>query len=328
MVGESGGVGTGDDTGASSPKNKIKFLCSHGGKILPRLGDGVLKYVGGETRVIGVPRDITFSEFMKKVTALTDSDMVLKYQLVPEDLDALVTVRSDADLQHMFDEHDRHGNGAPMLRAFLFPTKPIVLENQSLVSEPHASEQRYIDAINGIIHINHRGKLCPIRVVSSACSSPKKPDSPDGHSVDLTPESPFFISNRKSSMQRVRSSPSFSSLTNLQGNLSSPKYEHSCYHHHYQQHPHGHPFVRLSSDPQAGFGFGRPQPILSLTRQDSGRGNGFNQYYSPTRSNVNKGIPGFPKNGGGHLDEPFSLSGHLRFERSNSAPRAPSPIWE
>lgn len=41
-----------------SPVNKIKFLCSHGGKILPRWGDCHLKYVGGETRVISVPRDI------------------------------------------------------------------------------------------------------------------------------------------------------------------------------------------------------------------------------------------------------------------------------
>lgn len=44
----------------NSPKNKIKLLCSHGGKILPRPADGHLKYVGGETRVISVPRDIKF----------------------------------------------------------------------------------------------------------------------------------------------------------------------------------------------------------------------------------------------------------------------------
>lgn len=44
----------------SSPKNKVKFLCSHGGKILPRPSDGQLKYVGGETRVVAVPRNITF----------------------------------------------------------------------------------------------------------------------------------------------------------------------------------------------------------------------------------------------------------------------------
>lgn len=50
-----------EKTGDESPKNKVKFLCSYGGKVLPRSSDGVLKYVGGETRVICVPRDVTFS---------------------------------------------------------------------------------------------------------------------------------------------------------------------------------------------------------------------------------------------------------------------------
>lgn len=43
-----------------SPKSRVKFLCSHGGKIFPRPSDGQLKYVGGETRVISVPMDISF----------------------------------------------------------------------------------------------------------------------------------------------------------------------------------------------------------------------------------------------------------------------------
>lgn len=51
----------GEDGAASSPRNKMKFLCSYGGKILPRPGDANLKYVGGETRVVAVPNDIKFS---------------------------------------------------------------------------------------------------------------------------------------------------------------------------------------------------------------------------------------------------------------------------
>lgn len=47
----------------SPNKNKIKFLCSQGGKILPKPVDGHLKYVGGETRIISVPRDIKFQGF-------------------------------------------------------------------------------------------------------------------------------------------------------------------------------------------------------------------------------------------------------------------------
>jgi hypothetical protein len=39
----------------------IKFLCSYGGKILPRYPDGKLRYVGGDTRVLSVDRSLPFS---------------------------------------------------------------------------------------------------------------------------------------------------------------------------------------------------------------------------------------------------------------------------
>lgn len=35
---------------------KLKFLCSFGGRILPRPSDGKLRYVGGITRIISVNR--------------------------------------------------------------------------------------------------------------------------------------------------------------------------------------------------------------------------------------------------------------------------------
>nr|GMD68037.1 uncharacterized protein LOC109157470 [Ipomoea batatas] len=46
---------------APSPTN-IKFLCSYGGKILPRHPDGKLRYYGGETRVLSVQRSISFAD--------------------------------------------------------------------------------------------------------------------------------------------------------------------------------------------------------------------------------------------------------------------------
>ena len=65
MAGEIGGAGGGscggDSDAQSSPKNRVKFLCSHGGRILPRPADGHLKYVGGETRVVALSRSITFA---------------------------------------------------------------------------------------------------------------------------------------------------------------------------------------------------------------------------------------------------------------------------
>lgn len=39
----------------------LKFLCSYGGKILPRQSDGKLRYVAGVTRVLSVDCSISFA---------------------------------------------------------------------------------------------------------------------------------------------------------------------------------------------------------------------------------------------------------------------------
>lgn len=44
-----------------SGKLTIKFLCSYGGRIIPRQTDGKLRYQGGDTRVLAVDRSISFS---------------------------------------------------------------------------------------------------------------------------------------------------------------------------------------------------------------------------------------------------------------------------
>ncbi|KAL3538500.1 hypothetical protein ACH5RR_001866 [Cinchona calisaya] len=218
--------GSAPGSAPGSPRNRVKFLCSHGGKILPRPADGHLKYVGGETRVISVPRDIKFPELMKKLAYLIEDEMILKYQLVPEDLDALVSVKNDDDLRHMFNEHDQYENaGTPRLRAFLFPAKPIVVENHV---ETHAVEQRYIDAINGIVRALPSGGLKhPPTVnvypgaclgISSACSSPRSYDScnAEGNGHETIIQNSYHSS--RTHMHRVQSSPSVCSLTGLQQN--------------------------------------------------------------------------------------------------------------
>ncbi|KAJ0918189.1 hypothetical protein HanRHA438_Chr05g0214861 [Helianthus annuus] len=44
---------TSEESGEDSVSGrKVKFLCSYGGKILPRPSDGVLRYVGGDTRIL------------------------------------------------------------------------------------------------------------------------------------------------------------------------------------------------------------------------------------------------------------------------------------
>ncbi|XP_076919806.1 uncharacterized protein LOC143580746 [Bidens hawaiensis] len=168
------------------PRSKAKFLCSHGGKILPRPSDGLLKYVGGETRVISVPRNITFIDLMKKLNSLIDGDVTLKYRLIQEDLDALVTVKSDEDLRHMFEEYDRQLDliGTPRLRTFLFPATPIIVDNPM---DRYSLELRYINSINGIIvnptpmYNNRNFRPSTINTsqtsftISSVCSYPRTP---------------------------------------------------------------------------------------------------------------------------------------------------------
>ncbi|KAL8535942.1 hypothetical protein ACS0TY_011547 [Phlomoides rotata] len=148
-----------------SPQHRHKFFCSHGGKILPRPADGQLKYVGGETRCISAPRGIPFREVMKRLTYLIDGEMILKYQLLTEDLDALVSVKSEEDVVHMFDEMEHYEiAGCPRMRAFLFPLNhaPPMMDN------PIPVEQHYIYSINGI-NTN--------QLSSSASTSPTSPDT-------------------------------------------------------------------------------------------------------------------------------------------------------
>lgn len=180
------------------------------------------------------------AELMKKLTYLIEGEMILKYQLVPEELDALVSVKSDEDLRHMFNECDRHGSTKfPRLRAFLFPASPVVMENQIGTMDPHALEQRYIDAINGIIRTTSAGmKQHPTNnitqnnsLVSSACSSPRSPDSYTAETVNN--ETVIFANyhNGRSNLHKVRSSPNICSL-NVQHNSNYHNYRQShqpCY---------------------------------------------------------------------------------------------------
>lgn len=113
--------------GSSTPcsndeTTRVKFLCSFLGSILPRPQDGKLRYVGGETRIVCVARDISFEELMGKMRELYDGAAVLKYQQPDEDLDALVSVVNDDDVINMMEEYDKlgSGDGFTRLRIFLF----------------------------------------------------------------------------------------------------------------------------------------------------------------------------------------------------------------
>ncbi|KAL1831731.1 hypothetical protein ACET3Z_001382 [Daucus carota] len=237
------------ESGPGFPKHKVKFLCSYGGKILPRPFDNHLKYVGGETRVISISHDSSFSELMKKLASLVEGDMILKYQLLPEEFDILVSVKSDEDIRHMFEECERHSTGGtPRLRAFLFPANPTIIENRSM--EPQALEQRYIDAINGIVRAPTPVKPAPLITnfssfsIASPCSSPRSPDSYTTETIR-----PMPVPSGRPLMTRVHSSPSISNMSTLSQNLVNPRQPtQNQHHHHYKptamapqfSHPHLH----------------------------------------------------------------------------------------
>ncbi|KAL1066256.1 hypothetical protein V6Z11_D12G051100 [Gossypium hirsutum] len=134
-----------------SSSTKVKFLCSFGGKILPRPRDRKLRYVGGETRMIRLSRDISFQELVQKMLAIYDQAHTIKYQLPGEDLDALVSVSCDEDLQNMMEECNVLEEGGPQKpRIFLFSSSDLDDVQYGLGSVETDSEMQYVVAVNGM----------------------------------------------------------------------------------------------------------------------------------------------------------------------------------
>lgn len=136
-----------------SLSGKLKFLCSFGGKILPRPNDGKLRYVGGDTRIISIGKNATYLELLKKTMAICKYHHTIKYQLPGEDLDALISVASDEDLHHMIEEYHDLEKISQRLRLFLVASGDL--------EHPYSSEGRtmqqvdadspYVVAVNGMV---------------------------------------------------------------------------------------------------------------------------------------------------------------------------------
>lgn len=189
---------------------------------------------------------------------MTENDVVLKYQILPEDLDALVSVKSDEELKHMMDEYNRHEK----LRTFLFPANPLVLESQlgPIESSPQTIEQRYIEAVNGILRKSPSLRAAPVKTrptfTLSACSSPRSESSPDGYGLEM-PETGSYQLSRLYPMHKVQSSPI----------ITQP---HSYHHHSFYLQPPNYLTCRLRPPPSP--------PLVSQRGWDpphnSGGGNG------------------------------------------------------
>ncbi|KAL6542991.1 hypothetical protein OROHE_010511 [Orobanche hederae] len=135
-----------------SSSTKLKIRCSFGGRILPRPSDGKLRYVGGETRIIRINKNITWKELWHKTTAIYEETCSVKYQLPGEDLDALVSISSDEDLLNMMEECNilEDGEGSKKLRMFLFSPGDLDDAHFSLANSDGDSEMKYVVAVNGI----------------------------------------------------------------------------------------------------------------------------------------------------------------------------------
>ncbi|KAJ4890057.1 Protein kinase superfamily protein with octicosapeptide/Phox/Bem1p domain [Raphanus sativus] len=142
--------GYSSSSASGSVTAKVKVLCSFGGKILPRPGDSKLRYVGGETHIISIRRDISWQELRAKVLEIYYQTHVVKYQLPGEDLDALVSVTCDEDLGNMMEEYNEMENrgGSQKLRMFLFSVAD--LDGSLLRVKPNDvdSEFQYVVAVN------------------------------------------------------------------------------------------------------------------------------------------------------------------------------------
>ncbi|XP_054805057.1 uncharacterized protein LOC129308082 isoform X2 [Prosopis cineraria] len=139
---------------------KIKFLCSFGGRILPRPNDGKLRYVGGETRIISLRKNITWKQLMEKTCAIWNVTHITKYQLPGEDLDALISVCSDEDLNHMIEEYEEleRIGGSQRLRIFLISSSESENPNsiEAKVSLPGDVDYQYVVAVNGVLEPSPR----------------------------------------------------------------------------------------------------------------------------------------------------------------------------
>ncbi|CAK9156649.1 unnamed protein product [Ilex paraguariensis] len=131
---------------------RVKFLCSFSGSILPRPQDGKLRYVGGETRIVSVPRDITYEELMGKMRELFEGVIMLKYQQPDEDLDALVSVVNDDDVTNMMEEYDKLGSGDGFTRLRIFLFSPLDQDGSVnfVDGDERDNERRYVDALNSL----------------------------------------------------------------------------------------------------------------------------------------------------------------------------------
>uniref|UniRef100_A0A5B6Z740 Protein kinase domain-containing protein n=1 Tax=Davidia involucrata TaxID=16924 RepID=A0A5B6Z740_DAVIN len=223
-VGSSASDQASDEGGDDSVSGKkVKFLCSFGGKILPRPSDGVLRYVGGQTRIISVRRDISFDELFQKMVDIYGQNVAIKYQLPEEDLDALVSVSCLDDLENMMDEYEklieRSSDGSVKLRVFLLSASELDSSGMAQFGDLQDCGQRYVEAVNGIMEGAGGGIMRKESIASAASTqnsdlSGTEPIDSSGHGQgDVTgPPSTGILSPKGNSATSEETAPRLVSL--------------------------------------------------------------------------------------------------------------------
>ncbi|XP_074579918.1 RAF-like serine/threonine-protein kinase 24 [Curcuma longa] len=150
-----------------STPTRVKSLCSYGGKFLPRPSDGKLRYVGGDTHIIQLSKDMPWKELMERTKRMYNQTQIIKYQLPGEEIDALVSVFCDEDLQHMIDEfidlEYNHIEQKP--RMFLFSSDDNA--HFTLGTMEGDSETQFLAAINGF-DVAEKASSCDVLIRTSA----------------------------------------------------------------------------------------------------------------------------------------------------------------
>ncbi|CAA2995005.1 serine threonine- kinase pakA-like [Olea europaea subsp. europaea] len=145
---------------SGSSSTIVKILCSFGGKILPRPKDGKLRYVGGESRIVRISRDISWEELVQKTWIIYNQPHTIKYQLPDEDLDALVSVSCEEDLHNMMEEfYVLEDGGFQKLRIFLISNDDLNDSQLGLENVESDSELQYVVAVNGMDFGSRRSSI-------------------------------------------------------------------------------------------------------------------------------------------------------------------------
>ncbi|CBI33351.3 unnamed protein product, partial [Vitis vinifera] len=173
----------------ASFSDKMKFLCSFGGRILPRPNDGKLRYVGGETKIISIRKNLSWVELVKKTSAICNQLHTIKYQLPGEDLDALISVSSDEDLHHMIEEYHEleRIEGSQRLRIFLVPVgepeSPSSFETRA--TQQNEADYQYVVAVNGMLDPSPRKNSSGQSVSSQTGNTCDYRDPPFFHPLEM-----------------------------------------------------------------------------------------------------------------------------------------------